>query len=140
MTLESRRDLAENGTLQKNTPLQSGIYFPRPQDEYRISLRFGRKRYASKKITPYEAEFIFRGLRMSIESRRDLAENGTLQKNNPLRSGIYFLRPQEEYRISSRFGRKRYASKNNPLRSGIYFPGHQLGKGCRRLIFFAHFS
>ena len=49
------------------------------------------KSYASLKIPPYEAEFIFRDLRMTLDSGRDLAENGTLQKNTPLRSGIYFL-------------------------------------------------
>ena len=60
MTLESRRDLPENGTLQK-------------------------------KIPPYEAEFIFSGLRMTLDYRLDLAENGTLQKNTPLQSRIYSL-------------------------------------------------
>ena len=58
MTLESHRDLPENGTLQKNTFLRNGIYFPVPQDDSRISSRFARKRYASKKY-PYKAEFIF---------------------------------------------------------------------------------
>ena len=50
---------------------------------------------------------------MTLESCRDLAENGTLQKNNPLRSRIYFPRPQDEYRLSSRFGPNLAAGSNN---------------------------
>ena len=67
-----------------------------------------------QKIIPYEAEFIFPELWMTIDSCQDLAENGTLQKNNPLRSGIYFPGPQDDFRISSRFGRKWYATKKYP--------------------------
>ena len=67
-----------------------------------------------QKIPPYEAEFIFLGLRMTLDSRQDLPENGTLQKNTPLRSGIYFPGPQDDSRLSSRFARKKYTSNEYP--------------------------
>ena len=56
------------------------------------------KSYATLKITPYEAEFIFRDLRMGNRAQSKIPRNSAkivrLTKNNPLRSRIYFLWPQ----------------------------------------------
>ena len=99
--------------FKKMPPYEAEFIFP----GLRMTLESRRdlaKNCTLQKNTPLRSGIIFLGFRMTLESRQDLAENGTLQNNTPLRSGIYFPRPQDDSRISSRFGRKRYASKKYP--------------------------
>ena len=93
-------------------------------DDSKLSLRFAQKLYVSKN-TPYEAEFIFLGLRMTLESRRDLPENGTLQKIPPYEAEFIFagLRMTKDSRQD--LPENGTLQKNTPLRSGIYFPRPQ---------------
>ena len=91
------------------------------------------------KIIPYEAEFIFPELRMTIDSCQDLAEK-KLQKNTPLRSGIYFPGPQDDSRLSSRFARKQYASKKYPpTKWNLFFWCFNLGDRVPKVDFLCPF-
>ena len=77
-------------------------------------------------MTPYKVQFIFHDLRMTLDSGRDLAENGTLQKITPYEAEFIFLDLRMGNRARSNIPRNGAKivrlTKNNPLRSGIYFP------------------
>ena len=59
---------------------------------------------------------------MALNTGRDLAENGTLQKITPYEAEIIFHDLRMTLNTERNLAENGTLQKNNPLQSGIYFP------------------